>query len=150
MQQHVSDQQQTDFKEVAILAGGDVLALLLFVWIGRGSHALSIFDLAAVLYTAAPFVIGWFVTTPWFGLFRAEVIHTGRQWLPRLLLAWLVIGGPLALLLRNIFLGRPVGHIMPTFVLVTMAVTTLFLIIWRFGYGWWRQRHNQQNETAGA
>uniref|UniRef100_A0A2P2JS51 Uncharacterized protein n=1 Tax=Rhizophora mucronata TaxID=61149 RepID=A0A2P2JS51_RHIMU len=45
---------------VALLAGGDVLALLLFSAIGRFSHGLSAFDYET-LRTADPFIAGWFL-----------------------------------------------------------------------------------------
>lgn len=135
-------------KQIALLAVGDLLALLLFVWIGRRSHALSIMDVTAVFKTAAPFIIGWFVVTPWFGLFQAEVNQSWQKLLPRLLLAWVVIGGPLSLILRTLFLGRPLlTGIIPMFALITMVVTTLFFIIWRLGYVWWNNRQVNRNEA---
>jgi hypothetical protein len=125
------------------LIGGDTLVFLAFVLIGRNNHALAVTNIGAVLFTAAPFLIGWFVVAPWFGLFRAEVSRSWRKWLPRLGLAW-AIGGPLALILRTLFLGRPLLEgIIPTFAVVTLTVTTLFLIIWRLGYGWWVNRSTQ-------
>lgn len=42
---------------MALLAGGDVLALLVFATIGRFSHGLSILDLET-LRTADPFIAG--------------------------------------------------------------------------------------------
>ncbi len=121
-----------------LLIGGDLLALLLFVWIGRSSHSLSATDIKAALVTAAPFVISWFLVAPWFGLFRNEVSQNWRKLVPRLLLAWVIIGGPLALVLRALFLGRPVpAGIIPIFAAITLSITTLFLLIWRLGYAWW-------------
>jgi hypothetical protein len=122
---------------LAVLIGGDLLALLLFTWVGRSSHALSSLDIAAGLTTAAPFVISWFVLAPWFGLFQAEISQSWQKFTPRILLVWL-IGGPLAGLLRALFLGRPIPEgIIPIFVLITMAVGSLFMLIWRLGYSRW-------------
>ncbi|KAJ6709684.1 T12C22.21 PROTEIN [Salix koriyanagi] len=45
---------------VALLAGGDVLALLLFSAIGRFGHGFSVFDFET-LRTADPFIAGWFL-----------------------------------------------------------------------------------------
>lgn len=45
------------FSRVALLAGGDVLALLIFSAIGRFSHGFSVFD-TDTLRTADPFVAG--------------------------------------------------------------------------------------------
>lgn len=44
-------------RRVALLAGGDALALLLFAAIGRFSHGLSVFDIET-LHTADPFIAG--------------------------------------------------------------------------------------------
>lgn len=42
---------------IALLAGGDVLALLLFAAIGRFSHGFPVFDIET-LRTADPFIAG--------------------------------------------------------------------------------------------
>lgn len=151
MKQRLEKNIQVDhlIKQIALLAVGDLLALLLFVWIGRSSHAMSVTNVAAVFNTAAPFIIGWFVVAPWFGLFQVEVSQSWRKLLPRLLLAWVVIGGPLSLILRTIFLGRSLlTGIIPAFALITMIVTSLFLIIWRLGYVWWSNRQANRNEAV--
>lgn len=125
---------------LAVLIAGDLVTLLLFTWVGRSSHALSSLDIAAGLTTAAPFVISWFALAPLAGLFRAEVSQTWQKFVPRILLVWL-IGGPLAGLLRALFLGRSIPEgIIPTFVLITMAVASLFMLLWRLGYSWWVNR----------
>ncbi|GFY85975.1 hypothetical protein Acr_04g0007130 [Actinidia rufa] len=51
---------------VALLTGGDVLALLIFSAIGRFSHGFSVFD-TETLRTADPFIAGWFFECllPW-------------------------------------------------------------------------------------
>ncbi|XVE70229.1 hypothetical protein DITRI_Ditri10aG0056200 [Diplodiscus trichospermus] len=51
---------------VALLAGGDVLALLLFSAIGRYNHGLPIFAMDT-LRTADPFMAGWFLTAYFLG-----------------------------------------------------------------------------------
>ena len=47
------------FSRVALLAGGDVLALLFFAAIGRFSHGFTVFD-TETLRTADPFIAGTF------------------------------------------------------------------------------------------
>ncbi len=121
---------------LAILAGGDLLVMLVLIGWGRSEHALSAFDIGATLFTAAPFIIGWFLVTPWFGLFRADISQNWRRLLPRLLLAW-AIGGPLALALRALFLGRFSPLI---FALVLMGTTTPAMLLWRLAYAWWAGR----------
>lgn len=128
-------------KQVGLLVAGDLLAFLLFVGLGRNSHSLSVTDLGAVFSTAAPFVFGWFLVSPWFGLFSAEVNRSWQKLIPRLLLAWLGIGGPVALLLWAVWRGRAIPYgIVPSFALVTLGITTAFLLIWRLSYIWWVNR----------
>jgi hypothetical protein len=129
-----------------VLIIGDTLALLLFVLVGRRSHTM-LNDFKAILVTAAPFVIAWFLVTPWFDLFRASVSRNWRKLIPRLLLAW-AIGGPLALVLRALLQGRPVpGGIIPSFVAAALGFTTLFLLVWRLGYAGW-MNHRKAGEAA--
>jgi hypothetical protein len=135
-----AETQTNDLPRLGVLIGGDLLILLLFTWVGRSSHSLPGTDILADLTTAAPFVISWFVLAPWFGLFRAEVSQTWQKFVPRLLLVWL-IGGPLAGLLRALFLGRPIPEgIIPIFVVITMIIASLFMLVWRLGYSWWARR----------
>jgi hypothetical protein len=134
---------------VLVLIIGDALVMLLFAWVGRSSHAMSMLDVGALLTAAAPFMIAWFLVTPWFGLFKAEVSQHWRKLLPRLLVAW-AIGGPLALVLRALFLGRPLpAGIIPSFAVVALGFTTLFMLVWRLGYCWWVGRHASQTDEAG-
>ncbi|XWS21324.1 hypothetical protein CRYUN_Cryun30bG0045800 [Craigia yunnanensis] len=51
---------------VALLAGGDVLALLLFSSIGRYNHGFPIFAMDT-LRTADPFMAGWFLSAYFLG-----------------------------------------------------------------------------------
>ena len=135
-----TETQSNSRNRLAILIGGDLLALLLFTWVGRSSHSLPSMAVFAGLITAAPFVISWFLLAPWFGLFRVEVSQSWQKFVPRILVLWL-IGGPLAGLLRALFLGRSIpGGIIPIFVVVTMTVASLFMLVWRLGYSWWIKR----------
>ncbi|MDQ3827505.1 MAG: DUF3054 domain-containing protein [Actinomycetota bacterium] len=104
---------------VALAAGADLVAVLVFVAIGRRSHA-EVADAFGVLTTAAPFllglVIGWLVGGAWRAPLR----------LPSGIAVWIattVIG----LGLRAAFTHRlPV-----TFVLVTTGSLALLLLGWR-------------------
>jgi hypothetical protein len=139
-----TEHQTNSRYRLAILIGGDLLVLLLFIWVGRGSHSLPSTDIVAGVTTAAPFVISWFVLAPWFGLFRADISQSWQKFVPRILIVWL-IGGPLTGLLRALFLGRAIpGGIIPIFVLVTMTVGSLFMLVWRLGYSWWAKRARSQ------
>ena len=141
-------EKQTSSSQVIILIIGDLLVLLSFVAIGRRSHSMSIADAGATLMTALPFVISWFLVTPWFGVYKARIYTVWQKLVPRLLLAW-VVAGPLALVLRALFLGRSIpAGIMPTFALVSIAYIGVVALIWRLAFMWWVNR--KQASTAEA
>jgi hypothetical protein len=104
---------------VTLAAGADLVAVLVFVAIGRRSHA-EVTDAFGVLTTAAPFllglVIGWLVGRAWRAPLR----------LPVGMAVWVgttVIG----LGLRAVFTHRlPV-----TFVLIAASSLALLLLGWR-------------------
>ncbi|KAH7848412.1 hypothetical protein Vadar_002435 [Vaccinium darrowii] len=113
---------------VALLAGGDVLALLIFSAIGRFSHGFSVFD-TDTLRTADPFVAGWFLCAYFLGGYGEDgrgmngqskaVIAAAKSW---------SLGIPAGIAIR----AASVGHIPPpNFILVTMGSTALLLIGWR-------------------
>ncbi|KAK6257190.1 hypothetical protein QUC31_000649 [Theobroma cacao] len=113
---------------VALLAGGDVLALLLFSAIGRYNHGLPIFAMDT-LRTADPFMAGWFLSAYFLGGYGEDgrganglsqaVIAAAKSW---------ALGIPLGLIIR----AATSGHIPPyPFVLVTMGSTSVLLIGWR-------------------
>ena len=123
-----------------ILIVGDLLVILSFIWIGRNIHSLSVADVVAALSAALPFVLSWFVITPWFGIYRAEISTNWKQLVPRLLLAWLV-AGPVGLILRTLFLGRPIpAGIIPAFAIIALVYIGLVALVWRLGYIWWAKR----------
>ena len=132
---------QMFLRRILTLVLGDVAVFGLFVLIGRDSHRLSMTDIGAISFTLAPFLMAWFLIMPWFGLFRDEVSRSWSKLLPRLLIAWVLIGGPLSLILWALFRQRPIpGGIIPIFAVITLTVTTLFMIIWRLSYAWWLNR----------
>jgi len=131
-----------------ILIGGDLLVILSFVWIGRTNHNFSLTDVLAGLSTALPFIISWVLIVPWFGLYKAEVYLNWRKLIPRLLLAW-AIAGPFALVLRALFLGRPIPYgIVLSFAAIAIIYIGLVVLIWRLGYmGWVNQHHRDAKES---
>ncbi|XP_022772930.1 uncharacterized protein LOC111315471 isoform X2 [Durio zibethinus] len=113
---------------VALLAGGDVLALVLFSAIGRYNHGLHIFAMDT-LRTADPFMAGWFLSAYFVGGYGED--GRGANGLSKAIIAaaksW-GLGIPLGLIIR----AATSGHIPPyTFVLVTMGSTSVLLIGWR-------------------
>uniref|UniRef100_A0A5B7BZS6 Transmembrane protein n=1 Tax=Davidia involucrata TaxID=16924 RepID=A0A5B7BZS6_DAVIN len=113
---------------VALLAGGDVLALLLFSAIGRFSHGFSVFD-TETLRTADPFIAGWFLGAYFLGGYGEDgrgmnglskaVIAAGKSWF---------VGIPVGVIIRAVTLGHTPP---PNFILVTMGSTAVLLIGWR-------------------
>ncbi|KAM7518440.1 hypothetical protein LguiB_017402 [Lonicera macranthoides] len=113
---------------VALLAGGDVMAILLFAAVGRLSHGFSVFN-TETLRTADPFIAGWFLSAYFLGGYGEEgrgmnghakaVIAAAKSW---------SLGIPLGIIIR----AATIGHIPPTnFILVTMGSTSVLLIGWR-------------------
>ena len=120
------DEADTRGRAVALVAG-DVAALMLFAAIGRGNHGEGVF-LADVCATAAPFAAGWFLASPVAGTFGASA--RGAKVGPAAAAAakgW-ALGIPAGLVFRGI--GK--GAIPPKpFVIVSLAVTGVFLVGWR-------------------
>jgi hypothetical protein len=112
-----------------LLAAGDMIALLLFVFIGQADHQTVSAEnpIGGLLLGSAPFVGAWLVTAFLLGAYRADVL-TPRAMLTRSLSAWF-IALPVGVVLRALLLERAV---IPTaFVLVAFAFGGLFVIGWR-------------------
>ncbi|CAH9097832.1 unnamed protein product [Cuscuta europaea] len=116
------------WSKVALLAGGDVAALLLFSAIGRFSHGFAVFD-SETLQTADPFIAGWFLSAYFLGGYGEDgrgmngrfkaFIAAAKSW---------SLGIPLGVIIRAL----TVGHIPPVnFIAVTMGSTAVLLIGWR-------------------
>ncbi|XP_076909401.1 uncharacterized protein LOC143566646 [Bidens hawaiensis] len=113
---------------VALLSGGDVLAILLFSAIGRFSHGFSVFD-AQTLTTADPFIAGWFLSAYFLGGYGDDGrgLNGKTNAITAAVKSW-AVGIPLGILIR----ATSIGHIPPpTFIAVTMGSTALLLIGWR-------------------
>ncbi|XP_076897146.1 uncharacterized protein LOC143550372 [Bidens hawaiensis] len=113
---------------VALLSGGDVLAILLFSAIGRFSHGFSVFD-AETLRTADPFIAGWFLSAYFLGGYGDDGrgLNGKTNAVTAAVKSW-AVGIPLGILIR----ATSIGHIPPTaFIAVTMGSTALLLIGWR-------------------
>ncbi|XP_010500170.1 PREDICTED: uncharacterized protein LOC104777594 [Camelina sativa] len=123
-----SSSKFTKWGRVALLAGGDVLALLIFSAIGRFSHGFPVFSIDT-LHTADPFIAGWFLSAYFLGGYAEEgrgmkgrsnaVVAAAKSW---------IVGAPLGIVIRS----ASSGHIpASSFVLVTMGSTAVLLIGWR-------------------
>lgn len=112
-----------------MLVIGDVLALLLFASLGRGSHHESTGFLAIgpVVGTAAPFIVGWYLVAIPLHALSADLLHRPRAMLLRTGGAWLV-AWPVTLLLRAIILRRGIPV---SFAIVVLLTNGLLLLGWR-------------------
>ncbi|MBX0329546.1 DUF3054 domain-containing protein [Oscillochloris sp. ZM17-4] len=124
------------------LVGGDVVALMVFAAIGRGSHgeAAGLAAIGEVAQTAAPFLIGWLVTSPWLGAFRPEATAAPAKMLRTTALAWCaaVVAGSL---LRALFIGR---FSPPSFYIVTFIAALVILGGWRGLFALWEARRDSR------
>ncbi|CAJ2675313.1 unnamed protein product [Trifolium pratense] len=106
---------------VALFAGGDVLALLLFATIGRYSHGLSILDFET-LHTADPFIAGAY----FLGGFSED--GRGMNGLPKGVTAtaksW-AVGIPIGIAIRAVKSGHLPNY---GFVFVSLGSTAVLLI----------------------
>lgn len=133
--QSTSSQSGFSIYSVTLIAG-DVLALLLFVVVGRLSHDMTSDWLANVARIATPFLLGWFLVAVLVGAYRLQLVSDPGQFLLRTIVSWLV-GTGLALVFRVLLFGDTVTW---AFALVALAFTGLFLISWRGIFLWWANR----------
>lgn len=121
---------------VRLLAVGDVLALVLWVIVGRISHHQNTDWLPNVVRIAAPFLIGWAVATPFVGPYALALLRRPLAFMGRSALGWLLAVG-IGLFLRATLFG---DGFVPVFAAVTLGVTGLFLLGWRGVFIWlWRE-----------
>ena len=128
-----------------ILLLGDLIAILLFVFIGQQDHATTDVNnpIFGLLRAAFPFLITWLIVAPIVGAYPSAENITLQRLLVRGLNAWL-IAAPLGLLLRAFLFER--GGIPAIFMLLTLLVAGAFILIWRllFGFVWQRQSKNKE------
>ncbi|MCL7031881.1 hypothetical protein MKW94_013113 [Papaver nudicaule] len=123
-----SSLQFNKWGRIALLSGGDVLALLLFSAIGRFSHGFPVFDIET-LRTADPFIAGWFLSAYFLGGYGEDGrgMNGGSKALTAATKSW-AAGIPLGIIIRSTTAGS-IPKV--SFMLVTMASTAVFLIGWR-------------------
>lgn len=124
---------------------GDIVTLLLFVYIGQADHELVDAEnpVRGLLLASLPFIITWLVAATVLGTYRVSA--EDLQWrvvLLRLTNAWLV-AAPLGIILRAVWLDRAV---IPTaFVLAALGFGGVMLLAWRAAYILvWRSRHRDR------
>ena len=113
-----------------VLIIGDILAILLITLIGFATHGeLNISFLTRIAAIFFPFLVVWFLLSPWLGLFQAEIIFNPTQlWRPALAM---LFAAPLAAVLRGLILN---AAIIPIFAVVLAVTSALGMVLWRGVY----------------
>ena len=114
-----------------VIVVGDILILAAITLTGFANHAeFGLSFLPRMAATFVPLCVAWFLLAPWFGLFREPVAGSATQlWRPAFVM---LFAGPLAVILRGLWLEAPV---MPIFAVVLTLTSTLGLTLWRML--WW-------------
>jgi len=115
--------------KTAILAAGDIAAILLFVSVGEYTHGYNpLVDVGRVAGTFAPFLIGWLLVAGVTGLFASDAPTTLVQSTVVTLLSWL-LAVVIAQGLRATSLFH--GNAALTFAIVSVGIGGVLLVLWR-------------------
>ena len=110
---------------IAIIAAGDLAVFVGFVFLGKAEHGMV--HGGALVRTALPFAIVWFVSSPWLGVYNSSTILDSKRTVWKVPVIW-VLCGSLALLIRAILSDRPLTL---AFSLVSIVVQGGLLLCWR-------------------
>jgi len=117
----------------ALLAGGDLAALLAFAAVGRASHGEPL-DPASLLATAGPFLAAWFPAALALGGYSARAAGGGGDGgggpggaAVAALKVW-AVAVPLGIAIRSVARGYAPPNV---FVAVTLGVTLVAMVGWR-------------------
>lgn len=114
-----------------IVAVGDVLVFLVFSIIGTRTHEGGRASIGTILWTALPFILSWFLSAPFLGAFRRELMARPKAMTVKTMLAWLV-AWPVGVILHFVFDWHVISVVSTiSFALVTLITNALFLLIWR-------------------
>jgi hypothetical protein len=106
-----------------VVAIGDAATLVLWALLGLVRHTDGV-TLAGLVRNAGPILIGWFAVAALFGTYARRRDALG------FVLTWLV-GISAGVVLRALFLHRSWDGAEWAFFGVTLAVTGVFLLVWR-------------------
>ena len=112
---------------------GDILVFIIFAIIGDTSHG-KLSGLASVghsIVVALPFIAGWFLVSPFMGLFRRELLTQPRAMAIRTVWAW-IPAWVIAMILRGIFFDH--GIPAPAFMGIALLFNIALLEIWRWPF----------------
>jgi len=108
------------------VALGEIIVFTLFVILGNYEHGwVSIPQ--SFIRTALPFLICWFVISPWLGSYKMSTVYGLKQTIWRIPLIW-TLCGLIAIIARFVLTDRP---LVISFIVVSIAVQGLAIIAWR-------------------
>jgi DMSO/TMAO reductase YedYZ heme-binding membrane subunit len=122
---------------IIVLVLGDILCFLIFASLGSTQHGTGTNPLYFA-WVAAPFLLGWFLTAPLLGAFKADLTIQPKKMLLRTILSWLA-AWPVAMLLRWLLVDRlnqnPIsfGSFL-SFAIVVFIVNMILLVLWRWPF----------------
>ncbi len=116
---------------------GDILAIALLTVIGFASHGeTGLSFLPRMATTFFPLLVGWFLVSPWLGLFDEQTVRDRRLfWRPALAM---IFAAPMATILRAALLN---GAALPLFTLILGSTGALGMVIWRGLYLFFTRRN---------
>jgi Protein of unknown function (DUF3054) len=136
----------------------DIVMLFIFAATGRASHVDgSSLDVVATLYTAAPFIVAWFLTAPWTKVYQEnapdKLLDAPASYQDVVVVAatqtlrgW-VVAMPLGCVLR----GVVKGYVPPLpFVVVTLVATLVLLTAARVVYAVMARYLEQSSTTSSS
>ena len=124
-----------------ILMAGDLAIFVVFVLVGRETHAAGDPNLIInALPTLLPFGLIWFLIAIPIGVLRPTVYRVVRLTTIRTLAAW-IVAGPIAIFVRALLLSRTA--IPWQFVVVTMGLNAVLLLTWHVFFAWWLRRSSR-------
>mmetsp|Transcript_16825 Transcript_16825/g.34685 ORF Transcript_16825/g.34685 Transcript_16825/m.34685 type:complete len:245 (+) Transcript_16825:2-736(+) len=114
-----------------VLSAIDAASLFVFAGVGKASHSANgSLDVFAVLVTAFPFLVSWFLVAPLVGSYTPEATKDIKSAAVQTAKGW-----ALAVPLGCVFRGVIKGYVPPTsFVVVTLIATLVILSMGRVGY----------------
>lgn len=115
-----------------VLSAIDATALFIFAAIGKASHSAvdGSLDVVAVLVTAFPFLVSWFLLAPLVGSYTPEATKDVKSAVVQAAKGW-ILAVPMGCILRGVIKG----YVPPVpFVIVTLISTLVILSIGRVGY----------------
>ncbi|PSP64308.1 DUF3054 domain-containing protein [Halobacteriales archaeon QH_8_67_36] len=125
-----ADRSRIDFSSTtALLAAGDLAAILLFVSVGEYTHGYNLLvDVGRVLGTFLPFLVGWLLVAGAAGLYASDAPGTLATATLVTLLSWILAVAVAQMLRATLFFH---GGAALTFAVVSVLVGGLFLCLWR-------------------